>query len=144
MNEALVPTVNALLNALAAGLLIYGRSLARKNQIERHRTVMLSAFAVSALFLVLYVGDKIATGFAGTSFNADGLAQAAYLALLVSHVVLAATVPFLAVTLIVLALRDRRARHRRLARIAWPVWMYVSLTGVAIYLLLYPLNPAES
>lgn len=105
---------------------------------------MLSAFAVSSVFLVLYLGDKIASGFASTSFNVDGAAQVAYLALLVSHVALAATVPFLAVALIVLALADRRARHRRLARVAWPVWMYVSLTGVAIYLLLYPLNPAAS
>lgn len=144
MNEALIPTVNALLNALAAGLLVLGRSLARRDLVERHRIVMLSAFAVSSLFLVLYVGDKIATGFASTGFNTAGIAQAAYGALLVSHVALAATVPFLAVTLIVLALRNRRARHRRLARIVWPVWMYVSLTGVVIYLLLYPLNPAAS
>ena len=65
-----------------------------------------------------------------------------YLVLLFSHVVLAATVPVLAITLITLGLRGRIDRHRRLARWAWPIWMYVSVTGVAIYMLLYQLNPA--
>lgn len=141
MNEAFVPTLNALLNALAAGLLVFGRSLARSRRFDRHRRVMIAAFAVSTLFLVIYVSDKVATGFASTTFNADGLARVAYLVLLTSHVALAATVPWFAIALIVLGLRDRRPKHRRLARVAWPVWMYVSVTGVVIYLLLYPLNP---
>jgi uncharacterized membrane protein YozB (DUF420 family) len=84
---------------------------------------------------------KASRSFQNTTFNATGAAKTAYLALLASHVVLAALVPFLAIALIRLGLRGERARHRRLARIAWPIWLYVSLTGVAIYVLLYHLNP---
>ena len=75
------------------------------------------------------------------TFNAEGAAKLAYLIFLASHVILAATVPFLALRLIQLGLGGRIQQHRRLARIAWPIWMYVSVTGVIVYLLLYPLNP---
>lgn len=144
MDLALLPTVNAALNALAATLLVWGRRLARRGEIERHRRVMLGAFAVSSLFLALYVAHKVSKNFENTTFHAEGLAKLAYLALLSSHVVLAATVPVLAITLITLGLRGRFATHRRVARVAWPIWMYVSVTGVLIYLLLYPLNPTPS
>lgn len=144
MDLALLPTVNAALNALAATLLVWGRRLARRGEIERHRRVMLGAFAVSSLFLALYVAHKVAKNFENTTFHAEGLAKLAYLALLFSHVVLAASVPVLAITLITLGLRGRFATHRRVARVAWPIWMYVSVTGVLIYLLLYPLNPTPS
>ena len=96
---------------------------------------------VSALFLACYVAHKVSRDFENTTFHAAGAAKAAYLVLLFSHVTLAMAVPVLAITLIVLGLRDRREQHRRIARIAWPIWMYVSVTGVLIYLLLYPLNP---
>ena len=102
---------------------------------------MISAFAVSSLFLLLYVTHKIWRNFENTTFNVEGWAKTAYLVLLGSHVLLAMTVPVFAISLIVLGLRDNRARHRRIARIGWPVWMYVSVTGVLIYLLLYPFNP---
>jgi uncharacterized membrane protein YozB (DUF420 family) len=137
-----LPAVNASLNACAAALLVAGRRLARQGRIAAHRRTMLAAFAVSSLFLALYLLHKSSRGFENTSFHAEGAAKLAYLALLASHVVLAMAVPPLAVALIVLALRDRRAAHRRLARVAWPVWMYVSATGVAIYVLLYHLNPS--
>ena len=103
---------------------------------------MIAAFSVSTLFLALYVTHKVWRDFETTAFHAEGIAHAAYLALLFTHVTLAMTVPVLAIVLITLGLRGRIARHRRLARVAWPIWMYVSLTGVVIYLLLYPLNPA--
>jgi uncharacterized membrane protein YozB (DUF420 family) len=137
-----LPAVNACLNGVAAVLLVVGRRLARQGRIDPHKRVMLAAFAVSSLFLVFYVAHKASRGFENTTFAAVGAAKTAYLAMLATHVVLAATVPFLAVTLVVLGLRDRRRLHRRIARVAWPIWMYVSITGVAIYLLLYPLNPA--
>jgi uncharacterized membrane protein YozB (DUF420 family) len=137
-----LPPINATLNAIAAVLLIRGRRLARAGRFDAHRRTMLAAFATSALFLVLYVLHKVSRSFSNTPFNAEGLAHTAYLVLLASHVVLAMTIPFFAIALVVLGLRDRRERHRRLARIAWPIWMYVSVTGVLIYLLLYPLNPA--
>jgi uncharacterized membrane protein YozB (DUF420 family) len=138
---ASLPAVNASLNALAAALLCAGRWLVRRGRIDAHRRVMLAAFATSSLFLVLYVLHKASRGFVNTTFNVEGAAKTAYLCMLFSHVILAMTVPVLAITLITLGLRGRIERHRRLARVAWPIWIYVSVTGVAIYVLLYHLNP---
>lgn len=139
-----LPAVNATLNAVAAGLLVVGRRLARRGRISLHRRVMTGAFSVSTLFLALYLLHKWSKDFENTTFHAEGAAKAAYLALLASHVVLAAAVPVLAIALIVLGVSGRIERHRRLARVAWPVWMYVSVTGVAIYVLLYHLNPVPA
>jgi len=134
--------VNASLNAIAAVLLVRGRALIRRGHVDAHRRMMLTAFAVSTLFLALYLLHKASRSFENTTFHAEGTAKLAYLVLLVSHVALAATVPVFAITLVTLGLRGRIARHRRLARIAWPIWMYVSVTGVVIYVLLYHLNPS--
>ena len=141
MDHSILPPLNAALNATATVLLVAGRRLARRGEIERHRRVMGAAFAVSSVFLVSYLVHKFARHFENTTFNAAGLAKLAYLVLLASHVLLAMSVPFFAIALIRLGLRDERERHRRLARIAWPIWIYVSVTGVVIYLLLYQLNP---
>lgn len=143
MDLSFLPAVNAGLNSVAALLLLRGRWLVRQGRIEAHRRTMLMAFGVSTAFLACYVAHKVSRDFENTTFNALGLAKTAYLALLASHVVLAACVPVLAITLISLGLRGRIAGHRRLARWAWPVWMYVSSTGVLIYLLLYHLNPGR-
>jgi uncharacterized membrane protein YozB (DUF420 family) len=137
----LLPTVNALLNAVASGLLLRGRWLVRRGRIDAHRRTMLAAFGASTLFLFFYVLHKALRGFESTSFHAEGAARLAYLALLVSHVTLAMAVPPLAVVLIRRGLRGEIARHRRLARVVWPIWIYVSATGVVIYALLYWLNP---
>lgn len=142
MDLSQLPAVNAALNACAAVLLVRGRRLAREGRIAAHRRTMLAAFAASSLFLALYVLHKASRGFVNTTFHATGAAKLAYLVLLASHVTLAMAVPPLAIALVVLGTRDRRAAHRRLARVAWPIWIYVSFTGVVIYLLLYPLNPA--
>jgi len=136
-----LPAVNASLNAVATVLLVRGRLLIRAGRVAAHRRTMLTAFAVSALFLALYLLHKASRGFENTTFHAEGAAKVAYLLFLASHVLLAMTVPVFAILLIRHGLAGRIARHRRLARIAWPIWMYVSVTGVAIYLLLYPLNP---
>ena len=141
MDLALLPSLNAGLNALAATLLVVGRHLARQRRIRIHRRCMTAAFAVSSLFLVLYVVHKASQGFQNTSFGAEGLAKLAYLVLLFSHVVLAMLVPPLAIGVIYLGVKGHVPRHRRLARLTWPIWMYVSVTGVAIYVLLYHLNP---
>jgi uncharacterized membrane protein YozB (DUF420 family) len=141
MDVSILPPINAALNALATVLLVHGRRLARRGEVARHRRTMLQAFAVSSVFLLLYVTHKVGRNFENTTFNVEGWGKTAYLVLLGSHVLLAMTVPVFAIVLIRLGLRDERARHRRLARIAWPIWIYVSVTGVAIYLLLYPLNP---
>ncbi|MFP6624665.1 MAG: DUF420 domain-containing protein [Myxococcota bacterium] len=141
MDLSFLPAVNAGLNGLALTLLVTGRRLVKQGRIDAHRRVMLSAFGVSSLFLFFYVSHKVSRGFENTTFHAEGVAKLAYLVLLFSHVILAATVPVLAILLIRLGLRDERPKHRRLARIAWPIWMYVSVTGVLIYALLYHLNP---
>ena len=142
MDFSVLPPINAALNTIAAGLLLYGRRLILRGEVERHKRVMMSAFGVSSLFLLLYVSHKVSRNFENTTLNVEGWAKSAYLVLLGSHALLAMTVPVLAIVLIRLGLRDDRAKHRRVARIAWPVWMYVSVTGVLIYLLLYPFNPA--
>jgi uncharacterized membrane protein YozB (DUF420 family) len=142
MDLSLLPAVNASLNAIAAVLLVRGRMLARAHRVAAHRLTMTGAFVVSTLFLALYLLHKWSRGFENTTFHAEGLARAAYLALLASHVVLAIAVPPLAISLIVLAVRGRVERHRRVARWGWPIWMYVSVTGVVIYALLYHLNPS--
>jgi len=139
-----LPALNAALNALAAALLLLGRRAIRLGRVAQHKALMLSAFGVSTAFLASYLAHKIWRGFEHTTFNADGLARALYLVLLASHVALAAVIPLLALWLIRLGLRDERSRHRRLARWAWPAWLYVSGSGVLIYLLLYPFNPAAA
>lgn len=141
MDFSVLPPINATLNAIATVLLVVGRGLARRGEVVRHRVVMIAAFGVSSLFLLLYVSHKVSRNFENTTFNVEGWAKTAYLVLLGSHVLLAMTVPIIAIVLIRLGLRDDRERHRRLARIGWPIWLYVSVTGVAIYLLLYPFNP---
>ena len=144
MDVPLLPTVNALLNALAALLLLRGRWLIRRGRVDAHRRTMLTAFATSTLFLALYVAHKATSGFESTSLRVEGAARMAYLAMLFSHVVLAMAVPPLAITLIRWGLRGEIQRHRRLARVAWPIWIYVSATGVLIYALLYLWAPGSA
>ncbi len=144
MDLSFLPPVNASLNALAAVLLVVGRRFIRLGRIDAHRRTMLAAFSVSTVFLALYVAHKVSRDFQNTTFGAEGLVQLAYLAMLASHVLLAMTVPVMAIALIRFGLKGEIARHRRLARWAWPIWMYVSLTGVLIYFLLYHWNPIAS
>ena len=145
MDLHLLPTGNASLNAIACVLLVYGRHLIRRGEEAAHKRVMISAFAVSSVFLALYVLHKWSKNFENSTFNAEGLAKLAYLSLLFSHVALAILVPVFAIRLIRMGLTldqpGQRERHKRLARVAWPIWMYVSVTGVVIYLLLYHFNP---
>lgn len=101
---------------------------------------MLCAFAVSCLFLISYVAYHVwPIGAAATKFPGQGPIRIVYYVILVSHIVLAMAVPVLAVITITLGLRDRRAAHRKLARWTFPIWLYVSVTGVVIYLMLYQL-----
>ena len=144
MDLALLPSINAVLNGLAATFLVAGRFWIKRGDRERHKRAMSTAFAISSLFLVLYVIHKASRGFESITYNAVGAAKTAYLALLFSHLTLAMLVPVMAIALIWLGLRGRFTSHARLARWAWPIWMYVSVTGVMIYLLLYQLNPAAA
>lgn len=141
MDLSFLPAVNAALNLTATVLLVLGRLWIRRGRVALHRRTMLTAFAVSSLFLLLYVVHKAWRGFQATPYNAEGAAHTLYLAILFSHLTLAMTVPVLAIRLVQLGLGGRIERHRRLALIAWPIWLYVSLTGVVIFLLLYVFNP---
>lgn len=142
MDLSFLPAVNAGLNLVATGLLVLGRVFIRQGRVATHRRTMLAALAVSSLFLVLYVAHKASRGFESTSYEGEGVARALYLAILFSHLTLAMAVPVLALRLVQLGLSGRIERHRRLARVAWPIWLYVSITGVVIYLMLYVFQPA--
>lgn len=137
-----LPTVNAVLNAAATVLLMTGYGLIKRRRESAHKTTMLAAFGVSVVFLACYVAYHVMTE-AVRRFPGPPPISYLYYAILVSHVFLAATVPFLAGATIWLGLSDRRAKHRRLARWTFPIWLYVSVTGVVIYLMLYHLYPSR-
>lgn len=130
-----LPTVNAILNGAAASLLVAGFLLIRAGRREAHRRAMTAAFACSVLFLVSYLAYHFEAG--SVRFQGTGPVRTFYLTVLLTHTVLAAVVPFLAVTTLVLARKGRFEAHRRLARVTLPIWLYVSVTGVVIYLMLY-------
>jgi len=132
---ALLPSINALLNATAAVLLTWGYTLIRRKRIDTHRRVMFSAFVVSCLFLVCYLIYHYQVGH--VVYQKTGIVRAVYLSLLTSHTVLAAAVPFLAVITLRRGLAARFDRHRRIARWTLPIWLYVSVSGVVVYLMLY-------
>jgi uncharacterized membrane protein YozB (DUF420 family) len=127
--------LNATLNGMCFGLLCVGYYFIRTRQIVRHKRTMISAFVVSIVFLCSYL-TRIALS--GThTYPHDGPVRGLYLFILATHVPLAALVPLFAIRGIYLGLNDRRAEHRKLMRVGFPIWVYVSVTGVLVYLLLY-------
>ena len=130
-----LPTLNAGLNALAALCLVVGYVFIRRGEQERHRVAMLAAFGCSVLFLVSYLVYHYQVG--SVRYPGTGALRTLYLGILLTHTVLAAAVPFLAVITLVRAVRQRFDRHRAIARWTLPIWLYVSITGVVIYLMLY-------
>jgi uncharacterized membrane protein YozB (DUF420 family) len=130
-----LPTVNAILNAAAAVLLILGYVLIRQGKREAHRKAMLAACGVSALFLTCYLIYHFQVG--SVKFQKTGAIRTVYLSILASHTILAAAVPVLALISLKRAFAARFAQHRAIARWTLPVWMYVSVTGVAVYWMLY-------
>ncbi len=132
-----LPAVNALLNLTAACLLVCGYVLIRRRRIQAHKRVMLAAFSVSVLFLISYLVYHYQVG--SVRFQRTGTIRTIYLGILFTHTVLAAVVPVLAVVTLFRALQERFDRHRRLARWTLPIWLYVSVTGVTVYLMLYRL-----
>ena len=135
MSVSDLPAVNATLNAIAATLLVYGYVLIRRRQFDRHRRVMLAAFGVSALFLVSYLTYHANAG--SRPFPGRGPIRAVYFTILISHIVLAAAILPLALITLSRALRQRFDRHVPIARWTLPIWLYVSVTGVLVYLMLY-------
>jgi uncharacterized membrane protein YozB (DUF420 family) len=131
----ILPSVNAGLNSLSAICLLAGRYFIAHKQITAHRRAMLSACVVSALFLVCYLIRVVLTG--THRFPGEGLWRAIYLVILSTHMLLAVVVPVLALRAVQLAWQSRIEAHRRIVRYAYPIWLYVSVTGVIVYAMLY-------
>ena len=130
-----LPALNATLNGIAGMFLLAGFYFIRRGQIARHRASMLAAFAMSTLFLISYLVYHANVG--SVPFQGRGPIRTLYFAILISHIILAAAVPPLALVTLFRGLRRDDARHRRIAKITWPIWVYVSVTGVIVYLMLY-------
>ena len=133
----LLPALNALLNTTAAALLAWGWTLIRRGHREKHRRVMLAAFATSVLFLTSYLVYHAQAG--SVRFQKTGPIRTVYLTILLTHTVLAAAVAPLALVTLTRALKGRFESHRAIARWTLPIWLYVSVTGVVVYLMLYRL-----
>jgi len=130
-----LPAVNASLNAISGVLLLAGYTMMRLRKIDMHRRLMIAAFAASTLFLVCYVVYHAQVG--SVPFPRHGWVRPLYFAILITHVVLAASVPPLAIVTLTRGLKGRYPQHRKIARWTFPIWMYVSVTGVLVYVLLY-------
>ena len=130
-----LPAVNATLNGIAALLLLIGYREIRHGRIARHRAAMLAACATSTLFLISYVIYLASAG--SRPFSGQGPIGLVYFGILISHVLLAAAILPLALVTLTRALREQFDRHAALARWTLPIWLYVSVTGVAVYLMLY-------
>ena len=130
-----LPAINASLNAVSGVLLLIGYILMRARRIEHHRAFMIAAFVTSSLFLVCYVVYHAQVG--SVPFTRQGFVRPLYFTILITHVTLAATVPPLAIVTLSRGLKRRFTQHRRIARWTFPIWMYVSVTGVLVYVLLY-------
>ena len=136
-----LPTLNAILNSISAVLLVTGYSFIRQKNIKAHRACMIAAFITSSLFLSSYLIYHYNVG--SVKFQGQGIVRLIYFAILLTHTILAITiVPMIFVTF-ARALKGRFDRHRAIARWTFPIWAYVSVTGVVVYLMLYHLYPAR-
>lgn len=131
----LLATLNACFNTAAATLMLLGFRAIKRGERTRHRALMLGAFGASCLFLASYLTRILLFG--DTPFGGEGWARALYLVLLASHVVLALAAAPMVIATLALGLRGEYARHKKLARRTLPIWAYVSVTGVIVYLVLY-------
>jgi uncharacterized membrane protein YozB (DUF420 family) len=130
-----LPAVNATLNASAAVLLLRGRVLIAAGRRDAHRLTMIAAFSVSTVFLICYLTYHANVG--AVYFQKTGFIRIVYLTILTTHTILAAAVPVLAIITLRRALKGNIQGHRRIARWTFPIWLYVSVTGVIVYLMLY-------
>lgn len=134
-----LPAVNATLNAISAVLLAIGYVLIRNGRRDAHKKVMLTAFGISVVFLICYLIYHAQVG--SVKYPGTGTMRTIYLAILLTHTILAATVPVLAIITLRHALKGNFPRHRKIARWTLPIWMYVNVTGVVVYLMLYQFAP---
>ena len=146
-----IPTINASLNALATLLISVGFILIKTGRKTAHRFAMISAGVVSAVFLVGYVGHKILKGMAAgageavhTQFGGEGPIRTVYYVMLITHVILAIAIAYLVPRTFALAFKGEFERHKKWARIVFPIWLYVSVTGVLVYFFLYQWWPSAS
>ncbi len=130
-----LPALNATLNSISTMLLLFGYYFIKRKEIERHRLCMVLAFITSCIFLVSYLIYHYSVG--SVPFPGQGWIRSVYFTILISHIILAATVPVLALMALYRAWRKDFVRHRAIAKWAWPIWMYVSVTGVVVYVMLY-------
>jgi len=135
MEIADLPALNATLNGIAAVLLAAGYILIRRGRVQQHRRVMIAAFTTSALFLVSYLIYHANTG--SRPFSGQGAIRVVYFTILISHVILAAAILPMALITLTRGLREQFERHVPIARWTLPIWLYVSVTGVIVYLMLY-------
>jgi uncharacterized membrane protein YozB (DUF420 family) len=135
IDYTVLPAVNASLNALSTVLLAIGYLFIRRRRIEHHRACMIAALVTSSLFLTSYVIYHANVG--SVPFGKTGAIRIVYFAILITHVILAAAIVPLVLITVSRALGRRFDKHRRIARVTFPLWMYVSVTGVVIYLMLY-------
>jgi uncharacterized membrane protein YozB (DUF420 family) len=135
MDVQTLPAVNATLNAVATLLLVTGYLFVRRSQIELHRFCMVSAFVVSCLFLASYLVYHYHVG--SVPFERQGWIRSVYFTILITHIVLAAAIVPLVLITLLRALKKRFTMHRAIARWTFPLWLYVSVTGVVIYWMLY-------
>ncbi|MEI9814808.1 MAG: DUF420 domain-containing protein [Acidobacteriota bacterium] len=135
MDLTILPAINAVLNATAAILLVRGVMLIKAGRQKQHKKTMQAAFATSVVFLICYLIYHLQIG--SKPFGHEGAIRIVYFTILISHTILAATVPFLAVITLRRGLRNDLRRHVALAKWTFPIWLYVSVTGVIVYLMLY-------
>jgi uncharacterized membrane protein YozB (DUF420 family) len=133
-----LPALNASLNALSTVLLVTGYVLVRQRKLIAHRNVMIAALVCSVLFLTSYLIYHAQVG--SVKFQGQGTARTVYFAILITHTILAGLVPFLAGITVWRAWRKQYARHARIARWTLPIWLYVSVTGVVVYWMLYQMT----
>ncbi|MCB1104868.1 MAG: DUF420 domain-containing protein [Opitutaceae bacterium] len=137
-----IPALNAALNGLATVLLTIGFILIKRGNREAHRKVMISACIVSAVFLVGYVAHKWLVQGVHTPFGGDGAIRTVYYAMLISHIILAIAIAYLVPRTFWLAIKGNYERHQAWAKWTFPIWYYVSITGVLVYFFLYQWWPA--
>ena len=137
MTAADLPPINASLNALATVLLVSGIIAIKREEKRAHGLLMGATFAVSCVFLVSYVVHKILVRGVHTPFGGEGAWRTVYFVMLISHIILAICVPPLAIITMRHALKGRYDAHKRWAKVTFPVWLYVSVTGVLVYFFLY-------
>jgi len=141
ISAAQLPALNAALNSLSAVFLFTGYLFIRAKNRDAHRACMLAAFACSILFLISYLVYHFQVGSVG--FKGQGWIRPVYFTILITHTILATAVVPLALITLVRALRERFDAHRRIARWTFPIWLYVSVTGVIVYWMLYWLVPSR-